>query len=60
MNRLLTVALPGVLDSLKHGKKDVSEMRKGSECGISFEGWDELQQGDQIQAYEVITEKRYL
>jgi translation initiation factor IF-2 len=35
-------------------------MRKGSECGISFEGWDELRQGDQIQSYEEITEKRYL
>ncbi|OIW26466.1 initiation factor 2 [Coniochaeta ligniaria NRRL 30616] len=50
----------GTLDSLKHGKKDVSEMRKGAECGISFEDWDELQEGDQIQAFEEISEKRHL
>ncbi|KAB5533632.1 putative mitochondrial translation initiation factor [Coniochaeta sp. 2T2.1] len=50
----------GTLDSLKHGKKDVSEMRKGAECGMSFEGWDELQEGDQIQAFEEISEKRHL
>lgn len=35
-------------------------MRKGAECGISFEDWDELQEGDQIQAFEEISEKRHL
>lgn len=50
----------GSLDSLKHGKKDVDEMKKGSECGISFEGWDDIRQGDQIQAYEETQEKRHL
>lgn len=50
----------GALDSLKHVKKDVTEMRKGSECGMSFEAWDELEPGDQIQAIEEISEKRHL
>jgi translation initiation factor IF-2 len=36
------------------------EMKKGGECGISFEGWHDFQVGDQIQAYEEIEEKRYL
>jgi translation initiation factor IF-2 len=35
-------------------------MKKGSECGMSFAEWDELQAGDQIQMYEEITEKRRL
>lgn len=35
-------------------------MKKGSECGLSFAGWDELQQGDHIQAIEENTEKRQL
>lgn len=50
----------GKLDSLKHGKKDATEMRKGTECGLSFENWGDFQAGDQIQAYEEITEKRHL
>lgn len=50
----------GKLDSLKHGKKDVTEMRKGAECGMSFEEWEEFEPGDQIQAYAEISEKRYL
>ncbi|KAL1836394.1 hypothetical protein VTJ49DRAFT_5218 [Mycothermus thermophilus] len=50
----------GTIETLKHVKKDVDEMRKGSECGMSFAGWDELQEGDIIQTYEEITEKRSL
>ncbi|KAK4124585.1 initiation factor 2 [Parathielavia appendiculata] len=50
----------GVIETLKHVKKDVDEMKKGSECGMSFADWDELQVGDQIQMYEEFTEKRKL
>lgn len=46
--------------TLKHGKKEVGEMRKGSECGMSFEEWDDIEVGDKIQAYEEIREKRRL
>jgi translation initiation factor IF-2 len=45
---------------LKHGKKDMTEMRKGTECGISFIDWEEFQVGDQIQAFEEVIEKRHL
>jgi translation initiation factor IF-2 len=38
----------------------MSEMKKGAECGMSFEGWDDLQAGDQIQAFEELSEKRHL
>ncbi|TPX18124.1 uncharacterized protein E0L32_002633 [Thyridium curvatum] len=50
----------GKLESLKHGKKDVAEMRKGAECGLSFDEWQDFKQGDQIQAYEEIKERRSL
>ncbi|PQE09540.1 mitochondrial translation initiation factor protein [Rutstroemia sp. NJR-2017a BBW] len=50
----------GALDSLKHGKKDVTEMKKGTECGMGFEGWWDFKVGDQVQAYEEVVEKRYL
>ena len=48
----LIVFLLGTLNSLKNVKKDVTEMRKGSECGIGFENWEEFEEGDQIQCYE--------
>ncbi|KAL9601011.1 MAG: hypothetical protein Q9219_002833 [cf. Caloplaca sp. 3 TL-2023] len=42
----------GKLSSLKNVKKAVTEMRKGTECGMSFEGWEEFKDGDMVQSYE--------
>ncbi|KAL9024826.1 MAG: hypothetical protein Q9196_006228 [Gyalolechia fulgens] len=42
----------GPLSSLKNVKKDVTEMRKGSECGMAFEGWQGFREGDMVQCYE--------
>lgn len=50
----------GTVSSLKMEKKDVTEMRKGTECGMAFEGWGDFQKGDSIQCYEEKFEKRYL
>lgn len=50
----------GKLDALKQGKTDVKEMRKGTECGVSFESWDQFEAGDVIQLYEEVQHKRYL
>ncbi|KAK4242854.1 hypothetical protein C8A03DRAFT_28853 [Achaetomium macrosporum] len=50
----------GTIETLKHIKKDVTEMKKGSECGMSFADWDELQAGDHIQVIEEHSEKRKL
>ncbi len=36
------------------------EMRKGSECGMSFEDWQDVKPGDKIQEYDEIREKRHL
>jgi translation initiation factor IF-2 len=38
----------------------VSEMRKGTECGMGFEGWEGFEVGDSIQTYEERSEKRTL
>ncbi|KAK3168148.1 hypothetical protein OEA41_004594 [Lepraria neglecta] len=54
------VAYDGTLSSLKNVKKDVAEMRKGTECGMGFENWTDFRVGDQVQAYEEIVEKRTL
>ncbi|KAE8375061.1 hypothetical protein BDV26DRAFT_268536 [Aspergillus bertholletiae] len=50
----------GAITSLKNVKKDVTEMRKDTECGIGFEGWTSFAVGDHVQCYEEIYEKRYL
>ncbi|GAC98706.1 translation initiation factor [Pseudozyma hubeiensis SY62] len=50
----------GRLDHLKHVKKDVSEMRKGTECGMSFEGWGELLEGDVVQCFSEVEVARSL
>ncbi|ETI29361.1 translation initiation factor IF-2 [Cladophialophora carrionii CBS 160.54] len=54
------VIYTGTLNSFKNIKKDVTEMRKGSECGMGFENWDAFEVGDQIQSFEEHTEKRVL
>ncbi|KXT00827.1 hypothetical protein AC578_2915 [Pseudocercospora eumusae] len=50
----------GTISSLKNVKKDVTEMGKGTECGIGFDDWQDFEVGDQIQTYEEISEKRKL
>lgn len=50
----------GALSSLKNVKKDVLEMKKGSECGLGFQDWTDFKVGDLVQSYEEKQEKRYL
>lgn len=50
----------GVINSIKNQKKDVEQMRKDTECGISFDGWEDFRVGDKIQCYEEKFEKRSL
>jgi translation initiation factor IF-2 len=56
----LLIPLAGSLASLKNVKKDVQEMKKGSECGIGFESWTDFEIGDLVQSYDEKQEKRYL
>jgi len=35
-------------------KKDITEARKGMECGLSFKDFSDLKDGDLIQMYEKI------
>ena len=43
----------GAIDTLKHFKDDVREVRAGSECGIAIENYQDVQVGDMIEIYEV-------
>jgi translation initiation factor IF-2 len=44
----------GSLSSLKRFKDDVREVASGYECGLSLEGFQDLKQGDVVEAFERI------
>lgn len=41
------------LKGLKRFKADVKDVSSGYECGISLEGWDDIQPGDVLECYVV-------
>lgn len=43
----------GVVASLKRFKDDVREVSSGFECGIGFESYDDIKEGDNIEVYEI-------
>lgn len=44
----------GELASLKRFKDDVKEVKAGFECGLVFEGFDQIQEGDIVEAYIMV------
>ena len=46
------VVWEGMLASLKRFKDDAKEVREGFECGMSLDGYNDLKEGDFIEAYE--------
>ncbi len=43
----------GVLSSLKRFKDDVREVQQGYECGMSFERYNDIKEGDTIEAFQM-------
>ncbi|MBL0143952.1 MAG: translation initiation factor IF-2 [Betaproteobacteria bacterium] len=50
----------GELDSLKRFKDDVKEVKTGFECGLSLRGFNDVEVGDMIEAFEVVEVARTL
>jgi Translation initiation factor 2 (IF-2; GTPase) len=50
----------GELDSLKRFKDDVREVKSGFECGLSVKNFNDLEVGDQLEAFEVVEVARTL
>lgn len=48
------------IDSLKHFKDDVREVKAGNECGIKIAGFDDIKIEDVLEAYEVVELARTL
>lgn len=46
--------------SLKRGKDDVREAREGFECGIRLDGFNDVKEGDLLEAYRIEERKRSL
>jgi translation initiation factor IF-2 len=44
----------GALASLKRFKDDVKEVKSGFECGLVFEGFNDIQELDQVEAYIMV------
>jgi translation initiation factor IF-2 len=47
------VVWSGKLASLKRFKDDAREVREGLECGISLEGFNDVKEGDIVEAFEI-------
>jgi len=54
------VIFRGTVSSLKRFKDDAKEVKEGFECGIGIEGYNDIKEGDVIEAYELIQEARHL
>lgn len=50
----------GVLKTLKRFKDEVKEVKEGMECGMAFENYEDIKEGDVIECYQVIEEARTL
>ncbi|KAL0063317.1 translation initiation factor IF-2 [Marasmius tenuissimus] len=44
----------GPVETLRQLKKDVMEVRKGTECGLNLAGFSDLREGDLIQMFSVV------
>ncbi|VVD82473.1 translation initiation factor IF-2 [Pandoraea pneumonica] len=54
------VIFTGELDSLKRFKDDVKEVKQGFECGLSVKNFNDIQEGDQLEAFEITEVARSL
>lgn len=52
------VMFEGGLSSLKRFKDDVREVQAGYECGVTLENFNDIKEGDTLEAYEVVEVER--
>jgi translation initiation factor IF-2 len=53
LRRGAEVVFDGALESLRRFKNDASEVAEGYECGIKLAGFNDVHEGDRIEAYAV-------
>jgi len=48
-----TVIFTGELESLKRFKDDAREVKEGFECGLNIKGYNDINEGDQLEFFEI-------
>jgi translation initiation factor IF-2 len=48
-----TVIYTGELDSLKRFKDDAKEVREGFDCGLNIRNYNDIQEGDVLEFFEI-------
>jgi len=54
------VVFTGELDSLKRFKDDVKEVSKGYDCGLQVKNYNDIKEGDIVEAYQEVAVKKKL
>ena len=54
------VIYTGELSSLKRFKDDVKEVSKGYDCGLQIKNYNDIKEGDVIEAFQEIAVKKKL
>lgn len=54
------VKYTGKVISLKHFKDDIKEATYGLECGVGLENWQDIQEGDTLEAFDYVEVARKL
>lgn len=52
------VVYEGKLASLRRFKDDVKEVNAGFECGLNIENYNDIKEGDQVEAYKMVETER--
>ena len=60
LHRGKQVIYTGDLDSLKRMKNDAKEVNTGFECGVACDRFTDWREGDRIEAYRMVTQRRTL
>ena len=50
----------GSLKTLRRVKDEVKEVKQGFECGMAFDNYNDIKEGDQIECFEMVEEARQL
>ena len=50
----------GTLKTLRRFKDEVREVQKGYECGMAFDNYEDIKDGDVIEAFEIESSARTL
>jgi translation initiation factor IF-2 len=48
----------GTLKTLKRHQDEVKEVKEGTECGMAFENYDDIKEGDVIECFDIVEEQR--